>query len=144
VASASNFLEEKILEHALAKTAFTKPTKVYVGLATAKPDKTTTGSTVTEPSYTGYKREEINSAELEIVAGGASTATKAKNKLAQALPKSTSGSAKVKSWFIADSATTGAGNILFFGDFAEEFEASPTTTGTTFEVVAKALSIESE
>jgi hypothetical protein len=139
---ASNFLEGALLAHALAKTAYTKPTKVYVGLATAKPTKETTGATVTEPSYTGYKREELNSAELEEIAGGASTASKVKNKLAQKLPLSSSGSAKIKSWFIADSATTSAGNMLFYGDFAEEYEISPVVT--VHEVAAKAMEFGAE
>ena len=139
---ASNFLENALLAHSLGKTTYTKPTKVYVALATAKPTKETKGTTVTEPSYTGYKREEINSAELEEVEGGAATASKFKNKLAQKLPLSSSGSAKIKSWFIADSATTGAGNILFYGDFAEEYEISPVVS--VHEIAAKAMEIGSE
>jgi hypothetical protein len=140
--AASNFLEAELLKHSLAKATYTKPTKVYIALATAKPTKETTGATVTEPSYTGYKREEINSAELEEVTGGASTATKFKNKLEQKLPLSSSGSAKIKSWMIADSGTTSAGNSLYYGDFAEEFEVSPTVT--TFSIAAKSLEISAE
>jgi hypothetical protein len=139
---ASNFLEQALLAHSLGKTTYTKPTKVYIALLTAKPDKTTTGVTATEPSYTGYKREEVNSAELEEVAGGAATASKMLNKLAQKLPVSTVGSAKIKSWMITDSATTGAGNSLYFNDFPSEFEVSPVVT--TFETKAKELEIGAE
>jgi hypothetical protein len=142
MASASNFLEQALLAHSLGKTTYTKPTKVYIALATAKPTKETTGVTVTEPSYTGYKREEINSAELEEIVGGASTASKVRNKLAQKLPLSSSGAAKIKSWMITDNSTIGAGNSLYYGDFGEEYEVSPVVS--VHEIAAKALEVSCE
>jgi hypothetical protein len=140
---ASNYLEQKLLAHSLGKTSFTMPTKVYIGLWTTKPTKETLGTDSGEANYTGYKREEVNSAELEEVAGGAATASKVLNKLAQKLALESSGAGvKIKSWIITDNATRITGNALYYGDFSPEYEIN--TTVTTHEIEAKKLEITAE
>ena len=48
----SDYLERKLLDHALARTAYTKPSSVYISLHTANPTDANTGGTeVTGGSY---------------------------------------------------------------------------------------------
>lgn len=49
--SATNYLENKLLDHALGTATFTKPDNVYVGLFTSSPTDTTSGTEVTGGSY---------------------------------------------------------------------------------------------
>lgn len=49
--SASNYLENKILEHVLKNTAYTSPTTVYLALYTSNPTDADTGTEVTGGSY---------------------------------------------------------------------------------------------
>jgi len=49
--SASDYLENKLIDHALGTTTFTKPTTVYVGLYTTSPSDPGGGVEVTGGSY---------------------------------------------------------------------------------------------
>ena len=55
MAAASDFLELKLLDHALATTAYTAPGNVYVGLHTGSPGDDDAGSN--EISGSGYTRK---------------------------------------------------------------------------------------
>lgn len=47
----SNYLENKVLDHALGTTTFTKPTTVYLALYTSSPTDADSGTEVTGGSY---------------------------------------------------------------------------------------------
>lgn len=47
----SNYLEDKLIDHFLGTTTFTKPTSVYVALYTAAPNDAGGGTQVTGGSY---------------------------------------------------------------------------------------------
>ena len=49
--AASNYLENKLIDHALGTTTFTKPAAVYIALYTALPSDATAGTEVTGGSY---------------------------------------------------------------------------------------------
>ena len=49
--SLSVYLENKVVDHILATTTYTKPTSVYVGLLTVSPTESTNGTEVTGGSY---------------------------------------------------------------------------------------------
>lgn len=49
--SASNYLENKLIDHSLGTTTFTKPTTVYAALYTVAPSDTGGGTEVTGGSY---------------------------------------------------------------------------------------------
>jgi hypothetical protein len=49
--AASNYLENKLLEHVLKNTAYTSPTAVHTALFTVAPDDTGGGTEVTGGSY---------------------------------------------------------------------------------------------
>jgi hypothetical protein len=52
--SFSNYLENKLLDHAFRNTSYTPPSAVYVALSTADPGED--GSTIAEPSGNNYAR----------------------------------------------------------------------------------------
>ena len=52
--SFTNYLEQKVLEHTFRNTAYTSPTTVYLGLLSAAPTDSTSG---TEMSGNGYARQ---------------------------------------------------------------------------------------
>ena len=58
MSAASNYLELKLLDHALGTTAFTSPTSVYLGLFTTDPTDADSGTEVST-SGTAYARETI-------------------------------------------------------------------------------------
>lgn len=49
--TATDYLENKLIDHSLGTTAYTKPTSVYVSLYTVAPSDSTTGTEVTGGSY---------------------------------------------------------------------------------------------
>jgi hypothetical protein len=51
MAEFTQYLENKLLDHVLKNTSFTSPTTVYVGLFTAAPTDTTSGTEVSGGSY---------------------------------------------------------------------------------------------
>ncbi len=59
MANASNFLENKLVDHLFRGTAYTAPATMYVALCTAVPSDTTTGTTVAEVSGGNYVRASI-------------------------------------------------------------------------------------
>jgi hypothetical protein len=49
--SASNYLENKLIDHSLGTTTFTKPTSVYLALYTVSPSDSSSGTEATGGSY---------------------------------------------------------------------------------------------
>lgn len=109
-ASKSDYLENKILDHALGKTAFTMPTTVAMALTTVTPTDAMTGATITEATYTGYARKVIAASDLNAAASGTTT-----NANAITFAACTAGSSTIIGFAICDSSTTGAGNVLYWG-----------------------------
>lgn len=59
MAGASDYLEEKILDHLLGRTTYTAPATLYIGLWTTVLDDAATGSTAGEVSGSGYARQAV-------------------------------------------------------------------------------------
>lgn len=123
-AGMSNYAENKVLDYIFRSQAWTQPTTLCVGLATAAPSDTSTGATVTEASYTGYARGQLNASYSAWKGSGgevtntASTGTSGTTSNASAITigsAATSGPTVVTHFFLADSCTAGGGNILFYG-----------------------------
>ena len=51
MSAASDYLENKVLDHTLATTAYTAPSAVYVGLYTSSPGDDDSGTEVSGGSY---------------------------------------------------------------------------------------------
>jgi hypothetical protein len=106
MAALSNYLENKLLDHALATTAYTKPTTVYVALFTTDPTDAGTG---TEVSGGAYVRKAVTF--------GAATGGSASNSADVTFDVATASWGTVTHLAIFDAAT--AGNMLFHGAFTQ-------------------------
>jgi hypothetical protein len=106
--AASNYLENKILDHCLryGTAPFTAPSTLYLALFTADPGET--GSFTAEISSTGtaYARQSVTFAAAS---GGSCT-----NSATVTFPIATASWGTITHVAITDSATRGAGNILFY------------------------------
>lgn len=101
--SASDYLENKLLDHALGTAAYTKPTAVYLALFTADPGEAGGG---TEVSGNGYARQ---ACAFDAAATGATANTAAKTFTAAGGAWGT-----ITHWALFDALT--AGNMLWHGD----------------------------
>lgn len=106
----TDYLEKKLLDHALGKAAFTMPTGVFLALCTANP--TETGSTTGEVSTSGgsaYARQPITATM------SATDATTGTSSNAGAITFAVAGAdwGNIAYFAIMDAAS--GGNMLFFG-----------------------------
>jgi hypothetical protein len=108
--SISDYLENKLALHIFTATGYTPAATVYVGLATADPTDAATGASCNEVSNTGnYSRKAIT-----FSAASARRVTQSADVTFDTLNGSPG---TATHWFIADSATYGAGNVLASGAF---------------------------
>lgn len=108
MASKSDYLENKVLDHCLGDGSFTMPAAVYLALCTVVPTDASTGATITEANYTGYARKQIAASDLSAAASGSKT-----NSAAITFADCTAGSSTVVGFAIVDASTNG--NILYWG-----------------------------
>jgi hypothetical protein len=126
----------KLIDHINGKTSFTMPTTVAMALATAAPTSTSTGATITEAAYTGYGRQTIAGAGFN--AATAATPSVATNASTITFGNCTAGTSTLLGFILADSATTGAGNSLWYGTLTS---VTISTTQTPPTVAASAMSL---
>lgn len=69
----STYLRNKVLDHCMGRAAFTMPATVYAALLDTAPTAASTGSTISEVSYTGYARVQVPAASLNAASGGSMT-----------------------------------------------------------------------
>lgn len=138
MSAASDYLEDKLLDHVLRNTAYASPATVYVGLCTSDPS---TGSTLenleagtltdeVSDSGTAYARK---SATFGAASGGSITTT-----ANITFDAATANWGTITHVFVADGNTAGAGNVLFYGalDTAKTIES-----GDTFQITTGNLTI---
>ena len=119
--SASNYLENKLIDHALGTTTFTKPTTVYAALYTVAPSDQSAGTEVTGGSYA---RQTITFSAAS--SGSASNNT---NVDFNTMPAST-----VVAVAVLDAST--AGNVLFWGTLTTN---RTVTAGDSIRIASGAL-----
>jgi hypothetical protein len=102
--SASNYLENKLLDHTLGGTAFTQPSGLYLALSTGSFADDNSGA---ELSGSNYSRKAMTFA----AASSGSAATSA----AVEFDAATGSWGTVSHWGIYDASTSG--NLLFHGSF---------------------------
>jgi len=112
----SNYLENEILDHILGTGAFTHPSTVYVGLATATFGE---GNTGTELSGSGYARQ---SATFSAASGGTTS-----NSSAIEFPAATGSWGTVSHFGIFDASSSG--NLLIHGAFSASGDILKIDTG---------------
>ena len=138
MSAASNYLEAKLLDHALGTTTFSKPTTVYVALFTNGSGTTAANleaGTLTDEistSGTAYDRQTATFASASSPGGSATT------NATITFPTATANWGTVTHLAIVDSATEGAGNVLFYGalDSSKVIE-----TGDTFQIQSGNLTV---
>lgn len=116
MSQASDYLEVELRKHLFRTGSFTKPTVLAIGLASAAVTDAMTGATVTElADANGYARQTLNPLDANWSAPD-STGGVTKNQAAITFgPATGSDWTTATHFFIADSATWGAGNILCYG-----------------------------
>jgi len=105
--SASNYAENKLLDHLTGKTAFAKPT-VHIGLCTADPTDAGTGASCNECPDSGYyARVATDGDDWDAAAAGATA-----NAEIITFPEATGSWGEATHFALFDSGTHGAGNML--------------------------------
>jgi hypothetical protein len=126
----------KLIDHLNGKTSFTMPTTVALGLWTVAPSSTSTGALASEAGYTGYARVTIAAAGFN--AATAATPSVATNASTITFGNCTASTSTLAGFLVCDSATTGAGNALWYGTLTS---VTISTTQTPPTVAAAALSL---
>lgn len=118
----SDYTENKLIDHLLRTATFSKPSTVAVALCTAAPTDASTGATIAEvPNSNNYSRQTINPSDSNWTAtqggtSGASSGTSGEtaNAVAIEFPVASGPWGLVTHVAVLDSATHGAGNMLFY------------------------------
>ena len=150
MAGISNYVENKLVDHILRGMAWTAPTTVYLALLTPEPSDASTGATISEASYTGYARgslacsysnwkgtggETTNTASAGT--GGASTNAA----IITCGSDASSGPTIVTHFAVLDSATIGAGNVLFYAELPSNKTINSGDPAPTFAVDALSITV---
>ena len=137
MSASSNYLETRLLDHALGTATFTKPTTVYVALFTADPGET--GSFTNEVpvgsggTATAYARQSVTFAAASSPGGSASS------NATVTFPTATpTGYGTVTHIAIVDNPTAGSGNVLFFGALTA---SKVVDAGDTFTIQSGSLTV---
>lgn len=125
MSSASNYLEDSLLDHVLRNTAYTQPSALYVGLFTTDPTDADTGTEVSGGSY----------ARTAVTMGAASAGTSS-NSADVTFPAATGTWGTISHIGIYDAAS--AGNLLFHGAVTTQ---KTIASGDTFQISSGALTI---
>lgn len=109
----SDYLEGQVRAHIFRTASFTKPTVLAVSLHTADPTDVTATAAANEVAHSGgYERVALNPLDANWTAAS-STDGKTDNASAITFPSPTGNWGTVTHFAIWDSATYGAGNLLF-------------------------------
>lgn len=122
--AASNYLENKILDHVLGGNAYTAPANLYVALYTSNPDEDNSG---TEVSGTNYARKAVT-----FTVSGAT----ASNGTVTFDAAGSGGWGTISHVGIMDASTSG--NLLFYGAVTTSKQIDE---GDTFQISANNLTI---
>lgn len=127
--AASNYLENKLLDHVLTSTSYTQPSR-YIALFTADPGEAGSFTNEISTSGTAYARQAVTFA----AAASGSSATNA----TVTFPTATANWGTVTHVAIVDGDTEGAGNVLFYGAVTT---SKTIETGDTFQISSGNLTV---
>lgn len=122
MSSMSKYLEAKILGHVTHKAEYPMP-EPWLALCTAVPTSSSTGSAITEATYTGYKRVKVSGAAWHAATEGSPSVIKTAEVVKFAA--CTAGSSVIKAVAFCDAETLG--NMLWWTE-VPEFTVSITQT----------------
>ena len=106
----SQYAAAKIIDHANGKTSWTMPAGCFIALTTVVPTSTSTGSSITEASYTGYARF---SQAANWTAATAATPSVGVNTATISFAACTGGTSTLIGFALCDALTVG--NVIFWG-----------------------------
>ncbi len=129
MSAASNYLENKILDHVLTASAFTQPSR-YIALFTQSPGESGSFTYEISTSGTAYARQAVTFA----AAASGSSATNA----TVTFPTATANWGTITHVAVVDGDTEGAGNVLFYGAVTT---SKTIETGDTFQISSGNLTI---
>jgi hypothetical protein len=129
MAAASNYLENKILDHVLTATEYTQPSR-YIALFTADPGEAGSFTNEVSTSGTAYARQAVTFAAA-VDGQSATNAT-------VTFPTATANFGTITHVAVVDGDTEGAGNVLFYGAVTT---SKTIETGDTFQISSGNLTI---
>ena len=127
--AASNYLENKILDHVLTASAYTQPSR-YLALFTADPGEAGSFTNEVTTSSSAYARKLVTFA----AASSGSSATNA----TVTFDAATASWGTITHVAVVDGATAGAGNVLFYGAVTT---SKTIDSGDTFQVTSGNLTV---
>jgi hypothetical protein len=127
--AASNYLENKVLDHVLTSTAYTQPSR-YLALFTSDPGETGSLSGEVSTSGTAYARKSVSFA-------AASSGTSATNATVT-FDAATASWGTITHVAVVDGSTAGSGNVLFYGAVTT---SKTIDTGDTFQITSGNLTV---
>lgn len=137
MSAASDYLENKVLDHVLRNTAFTQPSGLWVALfnntsgnALTNLEAGTLTDEIATAGSTAYARQ---TASFSAAASGSATTS-----ATITFPTATASWGSVTHVAIVDNATRGAGNVLFYGAVTT---AKTIDTGDTFQITSNNLTV---
>lgn len=134
MSAASDFLENKLLDHTLRNVAYTAPSTVYVGLFTSNTGLETNnlaGANEISTSGSAYTR-------TAATFGNAATGGSISNTASVTFPTATNNWGIVTHIAIVDGATVGAGNVMYYGLLTT---SKNVTVGDTFTINSNNLTV---
>lgn len=129
----SQYAETHILDHAHGKTSWTMPATPFLRLLTVVPTSASTGSTITDATYTGYAGLSVPGSSW--AAAVAATPSAAQTNTILTFAACTGGSSTIIAWALTDAAT--AGNVIEWGTCTSTVIS---TTQTPATIASGALS----
>lgn len=133
----SNYLEDAILNHVFRTSTYSQPSTVAVALCTSGPSDSSTGSTIAEVSNSNsYARVDLGApANADWTLNSGTNITSAAD---ITFPTASGSWGTITHIALVDSATHGAGNLLWYGALS----ASKTVgSGDTFKITAGNLTL---
>ena len=136
MSAASDFLEDKLLDHTLryATAPYTAPNTVYCALFTSNANlENNTIASANEITTSGSAY-----ARTAVTFGNAASGGSITNSASVTFPTATANWGVVTTIALMDSATAGAGNVMYYGDLTIEKNV---TLGDTFTINSNNLTV---
>lgn len=130
MASFSDYLELKVLDHIAGKGTLTLVTPMYLALTLQVPTDASTGTSIDGggwiPTYTGYARKSVAAADFR--SAGTPTPGQISNVNAITFAACTAGTSTIVGWALCDAATLG--NIHVWGSCTSTVISTTQTPAT--------------
>ena len=133
--AASNYLENKILDHVLTTTGYTQPSTRYLALFNGD------AATILTNLEAGTLTNEVNTgsyARTAITFGSAASGSISNNNTVTFPTATANYTSTVTCIAVMDTSTVAGGNVLFYGQLTQQ---KTVTTGDTFQVSPSTLTI---